>query len=86
MTEDNARMVDRDRDRSHRASNRAWTLWVPVCGDCDDPDKATACPRCDLPGCWACQAVAQCCASPEADGGRLRLALRRRGLPPDRAG
>ena len=59
---------------------------IRTCGYCDDPNLSTVCPICDLPCCRACQDVGLCCTSPEAEGGRLRLALRRQGLPPDRAG
>ena len=61
-------------------------LWATGCDGCDDPDQATACPRCDLPGCRPCQAMGYCCASPEAHAGRRRLALRRQAMTPARAG
>ena len=77
---------DQGGDPDHESSAPYPVPWIISCADCDDPEKIAMCPMCDLPCCRACQDAGHCCASPEAEGGRLRLAARRRRLPPDRAG
>ena len=47
--------------------------WIVSCRDCDDPEEAEVCPRCDLPRCWSCGNQGLCCNSPEAQYGRRRL-------------
>ena len=43
------------------------------------------CPMCDLPRCRTCEDAGHCCASPQAEDGRLRWAARRQRLSPDKA-
>ena len=47
--------------------------WIISCRDCDDPEQAEVCPRCDLPRCQSCGNQGLCCNSPEAQSGRQRL-------------
>ena len=47
--------------------------WIVSCRDCDDPEEAEVCPRCDLPRCRSCGNQGLCCNSPEAQYGRRRL-------------
>ena len=47
--------------------------WIISCLDCDDPEQADVCPRCDLPRCQSCENQGLCCNSPEAQSGRQRL-------------
>jgi len=73
---------DRGGDSDYTSSAPYPVPWIISCADCDDLEKTAMCPMCDLPCCRTCQDAGHCCASPEAEGGRLRLAA----LPPDRAG
>ena len=47
--------------------------WIISCRDCQDPEQAGVCPRCDLPRCQSCANQGLCCNSPEAQSGRQRL-------------
>ena len=47
--------------------------WVVSCRDCDVPEEAEVCPRCDLPRCQSCGNQGLCFKSPEAQSGRQRL-------------
>ena len=47
--------------------------WIASCRDCDEPEEAEVCPRCDLPRCQSCGNQGLCCKSPEAQSGRQRL-------------
>ena len=47
--------------------------WIVSCRDCDDPEEADVCPRCDLPRCQPCGNQGLCFKSPEAQSGRQRL-------------
>ena len=77
---------DHGGDPDHESSAPDLVPWIISCAGCDDPDMIAVCPMCDLPRCRLCEDAGRCCTSPQAEGGRLRLAARRQRLPADRAG
>ena len=54
-------------------------LWILYCLDCDDPEQAEVCPRCDLPRCQSCENRGSVATTPRPSLGASGCRSGRRG-------